>query len=76
CFLGWLTPLMYFVPLYPTKPMSFKHVVGVVELGRPVVFFRDGGFSVTVSFFKFYEGAVFLGEKWGETVIPLRFEGA
>ncbi|MER9841532.1 acyl-[ACP]--phospholipid O-acyltransferase [Mesorhizobium australicum] len=74
----WMKPFLKLtraLPLNPSKPMSTRTLIKIVQNGDPLVIFPEGRITVTGGLMKVYDGAAMVADKTGSMVVPIRIEG-
>ncbi|MBB6412619.1 acyl-[ACP]--phospholipid O-acyltransferase [Mesorhizobium sangaii] len=74
----WMKPFMKLaraLPLNPSKPMSTRTLIKIVQGGDPLVIFPEGRITVTGGLMKVYDGAAMVADKTGSMVVPVRIDG-
>ncbi|MCL2876163.1 MAG: AMP-binding protein [Betaproteobacteria bacterium] len=64
-----------YLPVAPGHPMVVKHVIRLLESGRHVVIFPEGGVTLTGGLMKIYESSAFVAVKTGATLLPVWLDG-
>ncbi|MER8851038.1 acyl-[ACP]--phospholipid O-acyltransferase [Mesorhizobium australicum] len=74
----WMKPFLKLtraLPLNPSKPMSTRTLIKIVQNGDPLVIFPEGRITVTGGLMKVYDGAAMVADRTGSMVVPIRIEG-
>lgn len=74
----WMKPFLKLaraLPLNPSKPMSTRTLIKIVQGGDPLVIFPEGRITVTGGLMKVYDGAAMVADKTGSMIVPVRIEG-
>lgn len=64
-----------FITVDQMNPFSIRHMIKVVESGKPLVIFPEGRISVTGGLMKMYSSPSFIATKTGATVYPVLIRG-
>ncbi len=67
--------LVDYLTVDPTSPLAMRHVVRLLESGRPVLVFPEGRITTTGSLMKVYDGPAFAAVRTAAGIVPVRLDG-